>query len=486
LATFHCGGFVFFATGNVMTKHRTAGRMGRLGRKKTLRGGAFVTSMRKKILAAPSEYKTIVVKYLQAWSLAGLGRREGKHPNEEVFKKTRDAAAEKAGFIFVKAAWDKVVAAQKALSAAESTKIKNVNAAISPEMKKDPIKKAAYLSGATSAVLTTLGVILSPFAAAALFTAAVACAATAATLMVPIAVFDCLIGIVVNIFGGNYEMPLANLNYLVMGACVGADLSRGGQRARRGGGPEEALKAAEELAKKGAAKDEAAEELQDALTDAGETLLPLQKAYNAALLEGISALQGRYGKAHSDKMGEVMTLPDFARIEDTKEDISTKMAIGAVTAAMAKEPQEDDPDEKPEDKEAFAKAQIASISSRLGKANAKAPPARAPEAEPAAAPEPEPAPEVAAPEPAADDPKCWTYLRQDAATGWGLWVDKAGKTDWGNGENGSQEPPDGGSSCATGGRRGSKRGGSRKPTGKAPPAGGRSRKTRKSTRGRRR
>lgn len=78
---------------------------------------------------------------------------------------------------------------------------------------------------------------------------------------------------------------------------------------------------------------------------------------------------------------------------------------------------------------------------------------------------------------------CWTYAGD--VEGDGYWEDKDGNREWGTGENGSK-PPAGGRSCTTAGRRGSKRGGSGKPTGKAPPAGGRPRKTRKSTRGRRR
>jgi hypothetical protein len=464
-----------------MTKHRTAGRIGRLGRRKTLRGsGAFVTSLRKKILAAPHDYKEITVKYLQA---SRILRAEGKHPNEEVFKQARSAATEKAGFAAVKAAWDKVVAAQKALSIEELTKIKNVNAEIPAELKTDPVKKAAYLSGATRTALKTLGVILTPIAAVALFTAAAACFVTTTVLMVPIATFDMLIAMVVGVFGGTYDVPLANLNYLAMGACVGADLSRGGQRARRGGGPDEAIKAAEKLAEKGAGAEAA--DLQEAIGHAADALVPLQKAYNAALLEGISALQGRYGDAHSDKMGEVMTLPDFAPIKDTKEDISTRMAIAAAAAARAKEPLGDDPGEKPADNEAFATAQIKDISSRLGMANAKAPPPRgAPKAAPAAASaaaEPEAAePEAAAPEPAADDPNCWTHMGPDDEGDEWYEQKSTSKSEW--------VLPPGATECGgtTGARRRRTRGGD-KPLGPKPPElGGRRRKTRKSTRGRRR
>jgi len=127
LATFHCDGFVFFAIWNVMTKHRTAGRMGRLGRRKTLRRGGEVTKEQELTFTArkteeeaerfrqnvaeikdkiqenltTNEYEEKNAKYFPEWKKSAARRRDSNRANEAQLKiaenrlaKAEEAAAE--------------------------------------------------------------------------------------------------------------------------------------------------------------------------------------------------------------------------------------------------------------------------------------------------------------------------------------------------------------------------------------------------------
>jgi len=430
----------------------TARKSAHLGKRRTLRGGALgglITSLRKKILAAPSEYKTIVLDYIEAAKpLRSVGKPATDNAKMGQKYRPYEAGATYTFFKPVKDAWDNVVTAQTALSNAEKIKISNINAKLPDELKTDPIKKAAYLSGATSAVLEGLGVILAPVAAALLFTLASACFVVGTVATIPVAILEfVLMFVTLGGYGMISDLDLTKGITYGTASCFAPLFSGGG----RGGANKELQKVIEVLAKKSASAGEAMD-LKEAISAAAVELKPLQEAYNAALLEGIAALQIRYGNSDlngSSASDEIEKLPDFPVIKDTKSDISTRMAIAAVTAAAARTTTE--PSDEKENR-TIAREKATALASKL----AAAAPGAAPKA---AAPEPEPEPE---PEATAPKKDCWTKKSDDTDN----WYEKEGEASvW--------ELPEGAEECGQGGRRRRIRGGN-KPVGPKPvPVAGR-------------
>jgi len=501
--------------------------MGRLGRRKTLRGGEIVTSLRKKVLVAPSDYKQIVRNYIKAPKfLQGvkLFRKPGKPATPSAAAgattyKAFNLSKPDEGFEPVKAAWQKVVDAKAKLIDVEKTASASVNGLVKGN---NPQQKAAYVGGATSSALAKFGVTVAPPVIGLLYVAGAGCAVGFGTVTAAVAVAEISLCVVTLGLWGYVHGLLTNLFATITKLCIypAYKLEKGYNKLkdRTGGGDptpqelEEAKKKSDEISESGA-KDT---NLKDAITKAAASVVEQQKAYNAALLEGIAALQVRYGNADSGKeiLAEIEELPNLTRPgrESATAAAATDasmLAISMVAQAQAQKETGNEAEMKAEEETGENKKVVEERGAmvdqlinenknrkgRLNRGPRTASQASASEPEPEEtsegttepAPEPEaaaPEPEAAAPEPEAVPTPCWTQETDGKET----WYEQEGQDSvW--------DLPDGAKVCGQGGRRRRRTRGGAKPSTPNPHAtpGGRRRKTRRtlrpfrrSTRGRRR
>ena len=489
-----------------MTKTRTAGR---IGRRKTLqKGGLFgIPSLRKRIMTQPSEYKKIIAKYL-----GETIRTDGKRPLSyaefpdmyklPMFPTTDDSGRPTGGtrFTALKKVWEEVAAAYKALVRRQVQARKNVNAEI-PKNITDPRMKAAIISGATAGALTTMGVAGTVVAQTGLFVASVACVGVA----VAFSVFITFVELGAFVCGGAFAGIDFTLTSAAWASVTGCNFMKEKEDPRdallRGGGATK-----EEIAAAEAERVTKDSLIQNALVDAAEELMPLQKAFDDALAKGISGTQDvfggmRWGDYRVNKVldealksfPELLTGDLEQEVKQLKPgDVATMMAVAAVSTASTPETK---PDEKEENTPEANAAEINALV-KVSDPMPKAPPAAA---APTAAPTAAPAPAEAAPAPAPEG-KCWTkkvdgddtWFVRDKESVWDLYKRRM------NPETGKEEKTGEviGTECGTGGRRRPTRGGDGDRPKYPKPSdavAGRRRKTRRtlrpfrrSTRGRRR